>query len=242
MQRYAAYLGAFIVALGFAPASLANASLFHGSWVDWCLTALSFAPLIILTLSDLCKRSVPAVIAVAVSLLFLCTGTFVTVLLAALSGGGTEIVTLHGMAMTIACATSILLISPLGQSAKRIVLFAFGLPVLAGIWSLTAVPLLYSNAIDLAAGRAFCFGEHGSKSTGISSAFELRGFSFYTTRSGYKIGDTWYFHGLLLVEGGGETHVFNWSPRRMEFQPVMTPHRLFVSPFDACEPSKDFHR
>ena len=68
----------------------------------------------------------------------------------------------------------------------------------------------------------------------------LRGFSFYTTLSGYKVGDTWYFHGVLLVDGSDGMEVYNWSPQSMNFHELENPGRMLVSPLNACLPREDF--
>lgn len=149
-------------------------------------------------------------------------------------------VILHGTALSLACATSILLISDLRQKARWFVFGIFMLPVLLGVWSLANISVAYSSARAISSESAFCIGKHSRKRNEISSKMGLRGLSFYTTRSGYKIGDTWYFHGLLLVENDGETRVFNWSPRRMSFEEVERPRLLIASPFGSCDPRRGF--
>lgn len=182
----------------------------------------------------------PVVFAVVLALVILSAGVFVTFISMALAVGGTEMTILHGTALTLACVTSILLVSAVGQKAWSVVFGIFLFPVLVGVWSLAVVPLAYSSAVEISSNRPFCIGEHSPIDKELHAIMGLRGLSFYTTRSGYKIGDAWYFHGLLLIETEGETNVYNWSPRRMAFQTVERPRLLIASPFGACEPRKGF--
>lgn len=197
-------------------------------------------PITILVLSIVSHRKMPVVFATVLALVILIAGTFVTLVMMALSGGGTKLVFLHGTALTTACASSFLLISTVGKKARLVAFGVYMFPVLVGVWSLAMVPLAYSSAVEISSGRAFCIGEHSPIERELGSIMGLRGLSFYTTGSGYKIGDTWYFHGLLLVEDGGDIDVFNWSPRHMEFQAVERPQLLFESPFKSCEPKAKF--
>lgn len=239
-QKITALIGAFIVAFGFIPIPLTDQSLPQATWFEWLIAVLPLLPLAILTLSLVFHRRIPLVFGAALAFWVLCAGAIVALAMMALSGGGKELVILHGTALTLACVTSVLFISRIGQKARQITLGIYAFPVLVGVWSLAMAPLAYSSAIKISSSRAFCIGEHSPITKELSSLFGLRGLSSYTTRSGYKIGDTWYFHGLLLVEDDGDTLVFNWSPRNMEFQAVERPRLLFANPFDACEPRKNF--
>jgi hypothetical protein len=182
----------------------------------------------------------PVVFAAVLAMVFVSVGAFATVVMVALSGGGTEIVILHGTALTVACAASFLLVSTIGQKAMAVVFGIYIFPVLVGVWSLVVVPVAYSSAVEISSNRAFCVGEHSPTEKELDSIVGLRGLSFYTTRSGYKIGDTWYFHGVLLVEEDGGMNVFNWSPSNMSFQVVERPQSLIASPFNACQPKYRF--
>lgn len=239
-QRYAALVGAVIVALGFVPVPLTNPSLPKATWFEWSIAVLPLLPLAILAVSVVSRRRIPVVFAAILALVFSGAGAFVTILMSALSGGGTEMVILHGTALTIACATSFLLISTVGQKTTLVAFGAFVFPVLVGGWSIAMVPLAYSSAVEVSSSRAFCIGEHSPIQRELGSIIGLRGLSFYTTRSGYKIGDTWYFHGVLLVEEDGGLNVFSWSPSNMSFQVVERPQSLIASPFNACQPKNRF--
>ncbi|KGM88048.1 hypothetical protein rosmuc_01742 [Roseovarius mucosus DSM 17069] len=235
-----ALIGAVIIALGFVPVPLSDPSLLTATWFERSIAVLPLMPLAVLIVSVASSRRMPIVFAAVLALLFLSAGAVVTIAMMALSGGGTKMVAFHGTALTLACVASILLISTLGQKARAFVLAVYTFPVLVGVWSLAMVPLSYSNAIEVSSGRAFCIGEHSPIARELGSLIGLRGLSFYTTRSGYKIGDSWYFHGLLLVEDDGDTSVYNWSPRHMEFQAVERPQLLIASPFKACAPRGKF--
>lgn len=240
VQRYAALFGATIIGFGFIPVPLTDPSLPKATWLEWFIAILPLMPFAVLALSIASRRRIPSVFARILALMFFCAGAFATLVLVAFSGGGTEMVMLHGTALTLACGTSILLVSAVGQKAMSVAFGVYTLPVLVGIWSLAMVPIAYSSAVEIASGRAFCIGEHSPSKNELRSIAGLRGLSFYTTRSGYKIGDTWYFHGLLLVEENGATGVYNWSPHNMQFKSVERPRLLIATPLTACKPKKYF--
>ena len=240
VQSYAALFGAAIVGFGFISVPLTDASLPKATWLEWFIAILPVMPFTILALSIISCRRIPVVLAVALALVLFCVGAFATFVIMALSGGGTEMIMLHGMALTLACSTSILLASALRQKARSVAFGVYVLPTLVGIWSLAMVPLAYSSAVEESANREYCIGEHSPIERELSSILGLRGLSFYTTRSGYKIGDTWYFHGLLLVEDDSGLNVYNWSPRGMRFNLVEKPGSLIANPFAACQPKNGF--
>ena len=240
VQRYAALLGAVIIGFGFIPVPLTDASLPKATWFELFIAVLPLMPIAILAVSIVSRRRIPVVLAVALALVFFCAGAFATFVSMALSGGGTEMVILHGMALTLACSMSILLASALKQRAISVAFGVYVIPTLVGVWSLAMVPRAYSSAVEASANRAYCIGEHSPIERELSSIFGVRGLSFYTTRSGYKIGDTWYFHGLLLVEDDSGLNVYNWSPRGMRFNVVERPGSLIANPFAACQPRNRF--
>lgn len=240
VQRYAALFGAAIIGFGFFPVPLTDPSLPKATWLEWSVAILPLMPFAILALSIVSRRRIPVVLAVVLALVFFSAGAFTTFVLMAFSGGGTEMVILHGTALTLACTTSILLVSAARQKARLVTFGVFVFPILVGVWSLATVPLAYSSAVEASANRAYCIGEHSPIERELSSIFGLRGLSFYTTRSGYKIGDTWYFHGLLIVEDDSRLNVYNWSPRGMRFNVVERPGTLIADPFAACQPRNGF--
>ncbi|MCZ4350916.1 hypothetical protein O4H61_00160 [Roseovarius aestuarii] len=239
-QRHAAIFGAAVIALGFVPVPLTDPSLPRATWFEWMIAVVPLLPLAVLLLSALSHQWLPAAFASLFAMVFWGIGAVVTFVMMALSGGGTEMVILHGVALTLACGTSILLASAIGQKAKSIAFGIFLFPVVVGVWSLAVMPIAYASALEISSGRAFCVGEHSPTENELRSISGLRGLSFYTTRSGNKIGDTWYFHGLLLVEKTGAQGVYNWSPRHMQFQAVERPDLLFANPLAACAPRKEF--
>lgn len=240
VQRYAALFGAAIIGFGFIPVPLTDPSLPKATWLEWFIAILPLMPFAVLSLSIASRRRIPSVFARVLALVFFCAGAFATLVLMAFSGSGTEMVMLHGTALTLACSTSILLASAVRQKTRSVALGVYTLPVLVGIWSLAMMQIAYSSAVEISSGRAFCIGEHSPSKNELRSISGLRGLSFYTTRSGYKIGDTWYFHGLLLVEENGATDVYNWSPRNMQFKSVERPRLLIATPLTACNPKKYF--
>ncbi|MEP5758804.1 MAG: hypothetical protein ABJ327_05710 [Litoreibacter sp.] len=147
-----------------------------------------------------------------------------------------------GIALTIACGTSLLLISACGPATRRIAGYIFLLPVLVGVWSLAAAPVTYFKAKHIAGDRPYCIGAHSHVEEELISLFALRGLNFYTTRSGYKFNSSWYFHGVLLVYQEDGLEVYNWSPRAMRFDKVEKPDLLLVRPTLSCQPRNDFLR
>ncbi|MEO1220978.1 MAG: hypothetical protein AAFY42_06460 [Pseudomonadota bacterium] len=240
VQGYAGLFGAAIIGFGFIPVPLTDASLLQATWLEWFIAILPLMPFTTLALSIVSRRRIPVVFAIAFALVLFCAGAFATFVLMALSGGGAEMVVLHGTSLTLACATSILLVSDVGKRAESVVFGVFVFPVLVGAWSLAMVPLAYSSAVKASANRAYCIGEHSPIKRELRSIFGLRGLSFYTARSGYKIGDSWYFHGLLLVEDDSGLNVYNWSPRGARFNIVEMPASLIAIPFTACQPRREF--
>lgn len=242
VQRYAALMGAVVIALGFLPVPITDPSLPKATWFEWLIAISPLLPLAIFAVTAIRHQTLPNVFARILAFVIFSIGAIATFFIAAFSGGGFEIVLLGGTALTLACVTSILLISTVGHRARSIALGVYGFSVLVGTWSLAMVPLAYSSAVEVSANRAFCIGEHSPIEKELGSIVGLRGLSFYTSRSGHKIGDTWYFHGLLLVEDDDVTRVYNWSPRNMEFQEVERPRLLIASPFKSCEPRQGFLR
>lgn len=236
----AALIGAAVIAFGFIPIPLTDSQLPSATWPEYSISILPLLPFLILVLPFFSHGRIPVLLAVILTGLIAGVGGLLTFILLAFSGGGTEIVTMHGTALTIALGTSILLISACGQTTKKIASCLFVLPVLVGLWSLAMVPVTYAKAIEISAARPFCIAAHSPLEKELSSLIGLRGLTYYTTLSGYKLGDSWYFHGLLLVDDGGDLEVYNWSPRSMTFHKVERPGSLIASPISACQPRKNF--
>jgi len=241
-QRFAALLGSVVIALGFLPVPLTDQSLPKVTWIEWLTAVFPLLPLAIFAVTAIGHQTLPIAFARILALVIFSVGAIETFIIVAFSGGGGEIVFLRGTALTLACGTSILLISTVGHITRSIALGVYGSSVLVGAWSLAMVPFAYSSAVEVSAGSKFCIGEHGPTMHELDSIFGLRGLSFYTSRSGYKLGDSWYFHGVLLVEDDDGTRVYNWSPRKMEFQEVEQPRLLIASPFKSCSPRQEFFK
>lgn len=175
IQRYAALFGAAIIGFGFIPIPLTDPSLPKATWLEWFIAILPLMPFTILALSIVSRRKIPIFIASVLAFVFFGAGAFATIMLAAFSGGGSEMVLLHGTALTMACGTSILLASAHGQKAKSVAFGVYTLPVLVGFWSLAMMPIAYSNAVEISSGRAFCIGEHSPSKNELRSIVGLRG-------------------------------------------------------------------
>jgi len=237
---YPALVGAGIIALGFMPIPLTDPILPRATWLEYCISVLPFLPVLILTFASLSNRRIPAVLAIVLALLVAVAGGLLTLFLSAFSGAGTEMVTIHGSTLTIALSTSILLMSACEKMTKTVASSLFLLPVLAGLWSLAMVPVGYAKATEISAARPFCIAAHSPIERELTSLLGLRGLSFYTTSSGYKLGDSWYFHGLLLVDDSEDLEVYNWSPRSMTFRRLERPRSMIARPLTACQPRADF--
>jgi hypothetical protein len=240
VRVYTALIGAVVIALGLIPVPLTNADLPRATWFEYTFSLLPLLPLLILTLGALSGRSLPVKLSLILTSIAIIVGGLLTLFLAAFSGAGTLLVTLYGFALTTAVSTSIILASACGPMVLKCASVLFFAPACVGLWSLMMVPVAYADASRIAATRPYCVASHSPIQKELLSLIGLRGFSFYTTSSGYKLGDTWYFHGLLIVEDGDDVEVYNWSPRRMNFDRLTTPQNLFVSPLKACETRSEF--
>ncbi len=240
VNSFAALAGASLIAFGFGPIPFTDTVLPRATWYEYCVSVLPILPLLIVTLCLLSHRHIPAILAIVLALLVAVIGGLITLVLLALSGAGTEMVTLHGTALTVTISSCIVLASTCGRIVKIIASGLFLLTVCAGLWSLAMAPFAYAKASEIASERSFCIAAHSPVERELTSLLGLRGFSFYTTLSGYKLGDAWYFHGLLLVDDGDDLEVYNWSPRSMSFNRLDEPRLMIASPFKACQPRDDF--
>ena len=238
--RHAALFGAIVIAAGFLPLPLVDTSLPPATWMEYGISLLPLLPLVALTLSRVTSRRLPRVTAWVLVAAIAVLGGLLIVFLAALSGGGGLMITAHGTSLLIACGATLVIVSTCGHRARTTAHVFFILPVVAGLWSLAMIPTPYTNAAALSAKKPYCIAENTAQKRALGSLVNLRGFSFYTTSSGYRLGDNWYFHALLLIEGGNDLEAYNWSPRRMQFQKLKTPRSMMISPFSACTPRARF--
>lgn len=151
-------------------------------------------------------------------------------------GSDTEI--LHGVTLTIAVASSVLIWS--GSVEKpppsRVAKTGIFVGTLAALWSLLTVPMILVQSHIIADGSPYCIANHSSNAP-IEALHELRGFTFYTNATGYKSTSGWYFHGLMIVDLPSEQRVYNWSPGRWRFDQVEQPDILIAPVRNACTPS-----
>ncbi|MET3598427.1 hypothetical protein [Martelella mangrovi] len=147
----------------------------------------------------------------------------------------------QGSVLSLAVASGILSLA-IGHSnsnTARLAMSGMVLSAVAAIWSLLSVPAAVFQANQTAASHPFCIAHHGS-SADVDSLWDLRGFSFYTTATGYKSTSTWYFHGILIVEGNDGLQYFNWSPRHFRFDRIDHPERYIASLNNLCVPTSAF--
>jgi len=169
-------------------------------------------------------------------------GLFLTLASAAFSSPHSTLFSVtHGGALSLAGASSVLClaIGRIDSNGARLAFSGMALSAAAAAWSLLSVPSVVFQANRISAGYPLCISHHGPSSD-VSSIWDLRGFSFYTTDSGYKSTSGWYFHGILIVDGNDGRQYFNWSPRRFRFDRVEHPERFIASLRNLCEPSSAF--
>lgn len=170
-------------------------------------------------------------LAVALAVLAGGCGAFLDLLAAALSDTGSLLVFVHGITLAAAVAGAILMLSRsrFGQKSAMALLIV---PVLGAVWSLSVLSVVILSASRISDGKPYCLARPPTKGPILALA-DLRGFAFYTTAK-------WDFHGLLLVQDKTETIAYNWSPKRMRFDPVLRPELLFPDPRSQCLPQSDF--
>ena len=159
------------------------------------------------------------------------SGAMLSLLAAALSDTGALLVLVHGITLAAAVAAAVLMLSRsrFGQRSALVLLTA---PVIGAVWSLVVLGVVTLSANRISDGMPYCFAKPPTKGPVLSLA-DLRGFAFYTTAE-------WDFHGLLLVQDKMETIAYNWSPKRMRFDPVLRPELLFPDPRSQCLPQPNF--
>lgn len=179
---------------------------------------------------------------VVLACLIIPCGALLTLIAAALSGPGAAIVSIQGGLLTLAIASSILLMVRDAQNrfVGKLALFGISLSAAAAIWSIASIFAVTIQSEHIARGDPFCVAHHGGYQGPITSFAKLRGFEFYTTRSGYKSTSRFFFHGVLRVETSEGNAYYNWSPRRFRFDPVPNEANFIVSLRSSCTPQADF--
>lgn len=201
----------------------------------WAVWALPMVPCVLLMVPFTIGRSTAAAVILAV--LCIVVGIPLTIILAAVSGVGAEHVLLFGLTLTIALVGWSLLLS---RGFERTGRFMAGVGAVIGLWSLLNVGLVAWQARLVAKNNAYCLAHHANATAPVKSLAELRGLSFFTTRSGYKLSSKWYFHGVLIVEEPRGQAVYNWSPRRLSFDLIERPDVMLVKVTGACQPKSRF--
>lgn len=211
---------------------------FGSATFDWTtgttVIAALVAPLLpLFTAVTACitTRQIPRWLAYLLATLVMLFGSCMTILVSLLADTGVLIVFIQGLTLTAASAGAILILSrsSLGQKIALILLTA---PTIVAIWSIGVVGLIAVSATSISEGRPYCLTRKPARDP-IGALQELRGLSFYTSRE-------WSFHGLLVVQDADGQVAYNWSPRRMRFDPVLRPKLLFPDPRSACIPKKGF--
>lgn len=189
------------------------------------------APLAVGLWLALCGPCLPAALATFLAGMSLWIGWALTLVTCAFAGPGATLTFLYGGTLTVAIWASLALLSKAAPSARRQrrVRAALALASLAALWSLAAMAVAQISAKRIAAQRPYCLLRHDS-----FSPADPRGFFSYTSASGYKDSSTWYFHGLLLIETASGPAVYNWSPRRLRFDPIAQPEVFTAALPTAC--------
>ena len=153
-------------------------------------------------------------------------------------GPFTDTQALHGVSLTMALASSFLIWSGLNGKPQPSWAAKIGISVatVTALWSLLTVPVVLVQARTISDGAPYCIAEHAENSP-VKALYELRGFSFYTTKTGYKSTSAWYFHGLMIVDYPEEQRVYNWSPRRWRFDQIERPDGFIKPVRNVCTPA-----
>lgn len=178
-----------------------------------------------------------ALTAKLLSVLVLVVGGFMTLLFAMFSGAGGTLVLLEGTTLTLASIGAILALVTVKKHLLATVLLSATATV--AIFSLATVPRILWEARSLAEGDPYCIADHGEMRA-VEGLAELRGLSFYSQRSGFKMNQVWYFHGVMIVSRDTGPEFFNWSPRAFGFDRIEREHLLFSGVDGACAPVDGF--
>ncbi|MDE4132344.1 hypothetical protein PXK00_04435 [Phaeobacter sp. QD34_3] len=236
---------AALIAVGFLQlidARILGSSIGVFSILALMVWAVPLVPLIAILAERLRKTPVSPVLAKSASIAFLLSGVLLTLIVSAFASPKSGLMVMfHGGALSLGAAASLLFLGGkgLGPFAARAALSGMAVATVVALWSILAAVMVVGHANRLAAGAPFCIAHHGP-SAQVRSIWDLRGFSFYTTDSGYKLNSGWYFHGVMIVDKEGGRQYFNWSPRRMRFERIEHPGRFIAPLRDLCEPSLEF--
>ncbi len=244
-------LAAGLVLLGFLPHPRDWVALNGEEWRGWSTFSLvamaQFAALLPFVLALLIAARgarLPVLAAELLAALAFVLGLLLSLAAALFAGGGSGIVLLKGVLLTMAVVGCLLWTAwdNLSRRDRRLARYALLIPAAVAVWSLICVPVVMAQASRVAQGAPFCMARHEPGPSPVRSLWDLRGFSLHTTLSGYKDTSRWYFHGLLLAETPEGERFFNWSPRRMRFDPIDRPDLFVAGLRDACTPRDHFWR
>lgn len=234
-----------LILIGFFPAFDAIET-FSGKGVDGVGAAMlaiiilcqisSAFPLILAVFKVFLRSSInPTFSAVMCGLIFV-FGILFSLFGAAFSSSGSLLILLEGLMITFAVSVSVLIMSD--EKVGPIGMLALLGPTMGAIWSVASVGMIVADANRLAGGNRFCLANHDTKEL-VDSFWDLRGFTWVTTRSGYKSTSELYFHGVLIIGTEDGSEIYNWSPSQMRFDRVENPHRLRM-PINYCIRKSDF--
>lgn len=243
-------LSSFVILLGYFPVYPIFDTFFIWQRVSNYLVVLifylvGFAPLFPLLCSIIVvftRFRLPRIIGIGISLIVGIFGLTISWIQAGFSGAGAYMSLLYGVTLTMAVSYSVLAISQQNKrnGCSRYSWMFMTVPIIVSIWSLAAVPTILWYSDNISSGRPFCIAKNASSEKQIKTLADLRGLSFFTTESGFKMNSHWYFHGVLIVKSNSRNLVFNWSPRTFSFNRIDNPERYYGRPDLACKPIKNF--
>lgn len=199
-------------------------------------------PFVLATVFSCTTFRLSRLLAVLLAIVIGFCGLILTLAGAAFAGGGSKMVLFHGVTLTLAISASVLLMArhAPGSLFRQLSFALFMIPTCAAVWSLASVPISVWRSNSIARGEPMCVSEHHDGNSSPVSWSSQRAFSLYTTRSGYRDADAWYFHRILQVKRKTGFEVFNWSLATMNFEPIMNPQQYLIKIVGVCVPRKDF--
>ncbi|MEM7188265.1 MAG: hypothetical protein AAF439_01520 [Pseudomonadota bacterium] len=240
-------LAATLIAFGFlqvpSVAALNEGGQSRPVWLTaiyWIIQLTPVAPLVFVTASVLRPRPMRGITSTILAAMTATAGMVLSVAAAFFSGPASTIAFAQGLSLTTAVTATILLLSCEWEGkTKRFLGIVFAFPTAAALWSLASIAAVVFSANTHSAGQKFCIAMQ-APAVPVKAFAELRGFSFYTTAGGWKLGDVWYFHRIMIVERDQGRDVYNWSTRHFEFHLLESPEHQIVSPSNVCIPKADF--
>ena len=183
-----------------------------------------FLPLVAVGVRALTPVRIPIWIAIVLAGLTFLLGWLFTLFSAALSGPGGALIDFAFHAVLVLAAVGSILLLSAELSRYHIGKLAIGglaVAAVASLWSLVAAGAAYAQANRIAQDAPFCVARHlGGSDIPVRSLSELRGFVFYSAASGPTGTLSPYFHGFLIVETPNGSEHFNWSLRRLQYEPT----------------------